>query len=255
MTMLSRAALLCSALAILPFGAGAQTMSAEEILKRIQLQREALEKAKSEERTRTLSFVPNSTPSPAPGQTEAAAIVPATPTATGPGSLVTPAAPELAATGTLTAPPAADASTAGIVPRVETVAAPVASTAPPLPAVATDAVPTLSTDLAIDLVIFFEFDSAILKREAKAQLDELCKGFQADAGTYQIIGHTDAAGTDAYNLTLSRARAEEVVRHLVASCGIAEGRLKALGLGEAKLKDSANPRDAVNRRVEIQVAS
>lgn len=115
--------------------------------------------------------------------------------------------------------------------------------------------PTFSEQLVIDLTIYFEFDSAVLKPESRAQVEGLCQAILADAGqgTYQIIGHTDAAGSVDYNLTLSKARAEEVVRYMVESCGIEAARLQAVGMGEARLKDAANPRGADNRRVEIQV--
>ncbi|RMH47758.1 MAG: OmpA family protein [Alphaproteobacteria bacterium] len=228
-----RAGLLAAIAAVaLPQIAPAQTMTAEEILRRIQEQREALARQDRTERTRTLKFVDSS--NPAPSEAEAAAVVSTAPAA--------PAAP-----GEEAAPaPVAPAATA----------APPGSAAPALlPAAATETLPVVEERIAIDLVVYFEFDSAVLRPEAREQLDQLCTALSRDTGTYEIIGHTDAAGSEDYNLRLSRARAQEVVRYLVKSCGIAPERLRAHGLGEARLKDPANPRAAVNRRVEIQVAS
>ncbi len=122
-------------------------------------------------------------------------------------------------------------------------------------------------EMVIDLTIFFEFDSALLKPESKAQVDALCTAIEANEsalmasegtaetghGTYQIIGHTDASGSVAYNLSLSQARADEVVRYMVRECGIDGNVLQAVGMGEGRLKDPANPRADENRRVEIQV--
>jgi len=132
-------------------------------------------------------------------------------------------------------------------------------------------------DMVIDLTIYFEFDSALLKAESKAQVDALCTAITANEeakasmalesgsaamagaaaatshGKYQIIGHTDASGSVQYNLTLSQARADEVVRYMVRDCGIDGNLLEAVGMGEARLKDPANPRADINRRVEIQV--
>jgi len=131
-------------------------------------------------------------------------------------------------------------------------------------------------EMVIDLTIFFEFDSALLKTESKSQVDALCTAIEtneeakaamsieadgsvietaaSDAhGTYQIIGHTDASGSVQYNLVLSQARADEVVRYMVRECGIDGNLLQAVGMGEARLKDPANPRADANRRVEIQV--
>jgi len=120
-------------------------------------------------------------------------------------------------------------------------------------------------EMAIDLTIFFEFDSALLKSESKKQVDALCSAIEANEaantapeggnthGVYQIIGHTDASGSVAYNLSLSKARADEVVRYMVRECGIDATSLQAVGMGEGRLKDPSHPRADANRRVEIQV--
>lgn len=130
-------------------------------------------------------------------------------------------------------------------------------------------------EMVIDLTIFFEFDSALLKTESKSQVDALCTAIQtneeakaalalqtdgseaqvvvASQSSYQIIGHTDSSGSVQYNLSLSQARADEVVRYMVRECGIDGNILQAVGMGEAKLKDPSDPRADTNRRVEIQV--
>lgn len=113
----------------------------------------------------------------------------------------------------------------------------------------------LPEELVIDLTIFFEFDSAVLKAESRDQVQALCTAITnaGGEGRYQIIGHTDAAGSVEYNLSLSRARSEEVVRYMVNDCGISAAQLEAVGMGEARLKDPTDPRSDSNRRVEIQV--
>ena len=126
-------------------------------------------------------------------------------------------------------------------------------------------------EMVIDLTIFFEFDSALLKTESKTQVDALCSAISANeaalaatavegaeqpataSGAYQIIGHTDASGSVAYNLSLSQARADEVVRYMVRECGLDGTILQAVGMGEGRLKDPSHPRADQNRRVEIQV--
>ncbi len=66
----------------------------------------------------------------------------------------------------------------------------------------------------------------------------------------QIEGHTDASGSDEYNLGLSRRRAMAVATYLVERQGIEAERLVVLGLGEsAPLMD--NPFDGRNRRVQF----
>ncbi|HEU0223469.1 MAG TPA: OmpA family protein [Paracoccaceae bacterium] len=243
MFSIARAGFLCTVLAALPQVSLGQGMQAEEILKRIQAQREANQSAAEEERTRTLKFH-NSTAQPDPA--EGAAII-----ATRPGTESGPATPDT--TVTLTAP---DTDASPETPKTFTTTGPGSTTRPELTeTAASDSLPVYSNEISIDLIVYFEFDSAILRPDARAQLDEVCTAFKTDTGSYTIIGHTDAAGSDEYNLRLSRARASEVVRYLVDTCGIEPGRLQALGLGEARLKDSADPRGAVNRRVEVQVTS
>jgi len=123
-------------------------------------------------------------------------------------------------------------------------------------------------EMVIDLTIFFEFDSALLKADSKTQVDALCTAISANEaalmgagenmpesshGVYKIIGHTDASGSVEYNLSLSQARADEVVRYMVRECGIDGNVLQAVGMGEGRLKDAGDPNAEANRRVEIQV--
>jgi outer membrane protein OmpA-like peptidoglycan-associated protein len=69
-----------------------------------------------------------------------------------------------------------------------------------------------------------------------------------------VEGHTDAQGSEKYNLRLSQERAEAVRTYLV-SHGIAADRISAQGLGEASpIADNTSPEGrANNRRVEIVV--
>lgn len=105
----------------------------------------------------------------------------------------------------------------------------------------------------VNIQISFDFDSAALREDQKPKLATLCQVMQSvDVAVFQIIGHTDSSGGAAYNQRLSLLRAQEVKRHLVGECGIAETRLKAIGMGEKAPFDSAAPRADVNRRVEFQ---
>ncbi len=67
-----------------------------------------------------------------------------------------------------------------------------------------------------------------------------------------VEGHTDAVGSDAYNLELSRSRARAVRDYLVQRHGIDGARLKTVGYGEARLVEAADPTAAVNRRVQFR---
>ena len=105
----------------------------------------------------------------------------------------------------------------------------------------------------VNVKISFDFDSAALREDEKPKLASLCEAMKAvDVAVFQIIGHTDSSGSAAYNENLSLLRAQEVKRHMVSSCGIAENRLQAIGLGESAPFDAADPRSDANRRVEFQ---
>ena len=69
-----------------------------------------------------------------------------------------------------------------------------------------------------------------------------------------VAGHTDSVGTDAYNMKLSKRRAESV-RNYLASHGIAGDRIRVEAFGESQpvaSNDTADGR-AQNRRVELHL--
>jgi outer membrane protein OmpA-like peptidoglycan-associated protein len=107
---------------------------------------------------------------------------------------------------------------------------------------------------AIDLEVFFNFDSAeitpealpILQKLGAALSDEKLKG-----SVFLVAGHTDVKGSDAYNLSLSDQRAKSVAGFLVENFHIDPKQLVAVGFGEEKLKNSENPLGPENRRVQV----
>jgi len=111
-----------------------------------------------------------------------------------------------------------------------------------------------SGEKAISLQILFDYDSADLSKEAKAQLDPI--GHALASGElkglkFKIEGHTDVVGSEDYNEQLSRRRADAVKQFLVDQYGIAYTALQTEGKGKQDLADSANPTSEVNRRVRI----
>ena len=108
----------------------------------------------------------------------------------------------------------------------------------------------------INFRIGFDFDSAVLRETEVPKLAALCTAMKAvDVAVFRIVGHTDAAGTEAYNEKLSLLRAEEVKRRLVSDCGIEPARLQAVGVGKRFLYNTDDPRSEDNRRVEFQALS
>ncbi len=103
-------------------------------------------------------------------------------------------------------------------------------------------------------LISFEFNSAVLTPEAKQQLDSLAKALTTDAlkeDRFRVEGHTDAVGSDRYNLELSKRRAWAVKQYLMRVGSLGDAMLQPVGKGESELFDETNPDAAVNRRVVI----
>ena len=69
--------------------------------------------------------------------------------------------------------------------------------------------------------------------------------------TFVVAGHTDAAGSDAYNQELSERRADSIKRYLVEKYNISATDLVTVGYGESKLKNPSQPMAEVNRRVQV----
>jgi OOP family OmpA-OmpF porin len=103
--------------------------------------------------------------------------------------------------------------------------------------------------------ITFEFNSARLTTNAQRLMENVVAFLRADPQARIIIsGHTDSIGSEAYNLKLSRDRANEVRDYLIGY-GIDAGRLTALGFGKARpiaSNDTEIGRET-NRRVEFRI--
>ncbi|MEW6127576.1 MAG: OmpA family protein [Acidobacteriota bacterium] len=106
--------------------------------------------------------------------------------------------------------------------------------------------------------VLFDFDKASLKPGAREKLSKLAGILLAYPGDYgmEIEGHTDAIGSDEYNLKLSADRAASV-RDYLTQAGISGTKIIAVrGLGKTQpvaTNDTPEGRQ-VNRRVEIIIA-
>jgi len=103
--------------------------------------------------------------------------------------------------------------------------------------------------------ILFDVDKASLKDDSKAELSELAQILNKYEDTDILIeGHTDSTGSEEYNLTLSRQRAQSVSNYLAAR-NVIPTRFTIMGYGESQ---PAAPNDTesgrrLNRRVEIGI--
>ncbi|MFB9882065.1 OmpA family protein [Planobispora siamensis] len=109
---------------------------------------------------------------------------------------------------------------------------------------------------SLDADVLFDFDSAAVKPAAAAELRRIARRIAERASpdaTIRIDGHTDSQGEDAYNVTLSRKRAQAVLDWLTAKGGLDRSRLEATGYGETRptRPNTAEEGRAKNRRVVI----
>jgi|TARA_R110000823_G_scaffold291858_1_gene410496 outer membrane protein OmpA-like peptidoglycan-associated protein len=120
----------------------------------------------------------------------------------------------------------------------------------------------LTEDAALVLRgVNFEFDRADLTPESLPILEHAVKVLEAKpAALVAVDGHTDAKGSDEYNIRLSYARAATVYNYLIEA-GIEDKRLAYRGYGES-VPVASNENDdgsdnpagrAENRRVELNI--
>lgn len=101
--------------------------------------------------------------------------------------------------------------------------------------------------------VLFDFNKSTLKPESDSILQQVEVVLQkTPALKLEVQGHTDNVGDDAYNQTLSEARAKSVMAWLTAH-GAAPNRLSFKGFGKTMPVASNDTDDgrAKNRRVEI----
>lgn len=102
---------------------------------------------------------------------------------------------------------------------------------------------------------YFESDSSALSAQGKSELVEFIQTLTTyPQSTVKIIGHTDSTGSESYNLTLSKARAQSVA-DVFLDAGIDSSRMSVEGVGEAEpiaSNQTAEGREK-NRRVEVEI--
>ena len=105
--------------------------------------------------------------------------------------------------------------------------------------------------------ITFDFNSANLTPEARQFLDvvgEALAGEKLKGFTYEVEGHTDAKGSEDYNMMLSERRAESVQKYLVSRARIDPARLVVTPVGESDLLYPQDPDNPKNRRVVLRAS-
>lgn len=114
----------------------------------------------------------------------------------------------------------------------------------------------MEKEVSITLRVLFANNSSVVEQPSDPEIVEFANFMQRYGKTDAVIeGHTSSVGSAAYNMELSKKRAESVKALLVSRYGIDASRLKTVGYGETKLLDTSDTKQAhsINRRIEVNV--
>jgi OOP family OmpA-OmpF porin len=102
--------------------------------------------------------------------------------------------------------------------------------------------------------IYFDFNKSDIKPESESALNEIAKLLTGNPSLKVfIVGHTDNVGGVDYNMKLSQARADAVVKALTTKYKVKPQSLKAYGVGQLApvAPNKTEEGRAKNRRVEL----
>ena len=123
---------------------------------------------------------------------------------------------------------------------------PVAAPMPPPPA------PVVPSEQAF--IVFFEFDKSSLTPDGRQVVDSAASAFKQGRSNVAIAGYTDLAGSQQYNLALSKRRADAVKDALVRD-GVPASAIDESWHGKEnpRVPTANGVREPQNRRVEIRM--
>lgn len=108
-----------------------------------------------------------------------------------------------------------------------------------------------------DAGVYFDTNKSAVKGTSATTLDKLTGILNEYPDTNILVeGHTDSAGADEYNMTLSKQRAQSVSKYL-SDNGISTNRLTTKWYGETQPKadNTTTEGKAKNRRVEVVIVA
>jgi len=103
-------------------------------------------------------------------------------------------------------------------------------------------------------VVYFDFDSDVVKEEYRPLIDLHAKRLNANKrAALNLEGHTDERGGREYNLALGQRRAEAVAKSLTL-LGVGANQVEAVSFGKERpaAQGSGEEAWAKNRRVELK---
>ena len=119
---------------------------------------------------------------------------------------------------------------------------------------ATAAGATAMMALPSQRVVYFDFDSFVIKGDFQPLIDGYAKVLSTNKAKRLVIeGHTDERGGREYNLALGQKRAEAVVKSLKL-LGATDGQMEAVSFGEERPASTGSDESAwaKNRRAELK---
>ncbi len=105
----------------------------------------------------------------------------------------------------------------------------------------------------LNYLVFFDFNKSDLSADAKGIIKTAAdNAAKSNPTKLTVTGHTDTVGSDAYNMRLSRRRAEAVQQELVRD-GVPAGEIAIFAKGKRELlvPTADGVREPQNRRVQI----
>ena len=96
--------------------------------------------------------------------------------------------------------------------------------------------------------VFFEFDSAQISKEAADIIDANISVFEKDKDRIEFIlifGFCDVRGTEEYNLSLGKKRADEIKRYMIGK-GVSPEMLNSISKGETEIWQEGTSEEAYN---------
>jgi len=109
--------------------------------------------------------------------------------------------------------------------------------------------------VTFDSGLLYDFDSDVVRPEARTNLRELALSLEKYSGSnLLIIGHTDQLGSEEYNQRLSERRANAAASYLISQ-GVSGSRIATRGLGETEpvASNETELGRQANRRVEVAI--
>jgi len=121
--------------------------------------------------------------------------------------------------------------------------------------------PKVNQSIRLDR-IYYDYDKAGIRPKAAEELDRVVQLMNDYPDMkIELSSHTDARGSDNYNMDLSQRRADAAVQYIVSK-GIPNGRIVAKGYGETKLLNRcgngiscSEEEHQLNRRTEFKIIS